>query len=1011
MMETQPGKTFQSDEGSWQQLLGRMLAYSNTKIGEDQISEIIASALDVFANIPNAASVALFSLDPDTFDFHLSRVTPIHTKEAIENNYRMLIDEGAVGNALDSGKVLYWESKKVEEGSPYYMIAPLIVSSGVLGFVLVNLDSPSHTLQQIVLGLTTLFADQFASNLHSARLLRDLQSSQSILEQKIALRTQKIQDSKQELQIILDSVQAGTIIYDTSSARLTNANKVAVELIGKQRKDVIGASRNDFIIPKPEKEASFYARLPKGIPFECLIKRESGELVPVISRVTTVHLGTHEYLIESFVDITELKQAETALRDSEKKFRTIFEKAGIGMSLCDLDAVIIEANDAFAKMLGFSSEELNGIPIEKISHPDDFAKEKVLFAKLKAGNTEHNNFETEKRYLRKNGDIVWGRLTSTFIQDSNGNSIFGLGMVEDITDRKKSEVALIRQTNILNGVADATSSLLTLNAFSSAIYPALESLGKATEVDRVSLYRIDYDKSNGNSQFVNQMYVWDKQAIVPSDGSEILKHVPISEFFPAWYDDLRDGISLHGLVRSLNNSEKDILEKLGVKSFLFVPVIVQEQLWGMLGFDDCETERIWSEVEESILKATATSIGGAILREQQHKELVSAKEKAEEASKIKSILLTNMSHEFRTPLNGILGFTQILRDESPGEEFNELIDGILVSSKRLMSTLNLILNLSELESGKLKTMPQEFCLDTNLNYAIRQFSEDAEDKKIALTFIAKRKGINLIADHRLFSETMKNLIDNAIKYTESGSVKIETDLIEEDLIYWATIKVIDTGIGIEKEQLDFIFQEFRQGSEGLSRRFEGSGLGLTISRKMIELMGGSLSVESKVGEGSVFTVKLPATIAEPEIGEADLIEKEFYQQAAKDRNGAKEDLPSILLVEDNLVNIRLVQIFLMNICKVEFAENAFVALDLIEKNEYPLILIDINLGAGMSGIDLLKKVRKINGYKTIPIVAVTGYALLGDKEQLLDEGFTHYLPKPFNRQELENLVVKLLKQT
>ncbi|MGE5457953.1 MAG: response regulator [Methanococcaceae archaeon] len=390
-------------------------------------------------------------------------------------------------------------------------------------------------------------------------------------------------------------------------------------------------------------------------------------------------------------------------------------------------------------------------------------------------------------------------------------------------------------------------------------------------------------------------------------------------------------------------------------------------------------------------------------------EILQAKEKAEEASRLKSSLLANMNHEFRTPLTGILGFAEIIKEELDGSAASQMAQNIIKSGKRLLNTLTSILDLSELESGRFNVHLDEINLSREARSAVKQFQAVAAQKNLEMqSNIAD--DILVMADSNFIRQIINNLIDNSIKYTSHGKISLEVDsFIDGAGIHFARLKVKDTGIGIRKENQEIIFHEFRQASEGMGRIFEGNGLGLTITKKMVELMKGSISVYSEPGMGSEFSVTLPLVsmrVKEEAKAPAALINKPVQ----KEESEGNKILPEVLLVEDNFINMQVTSLYLRNICRILHARNALTAIKMAASKNYCAILMDINLGAGMNGIEAAKEIKKLDGYKDIPIIAITGYAMAGDKEQLLNEGFTHYIAKPFDKEEIIRLMEEVLIQ-
>jgi PAS domain S-box-containing protein len=395
-------------------------------------------------------------------------------------------------------------------------------------------------------------------------------------------------------------------------------------------------------------------------------------------------------------------------------------------------------------------------------------------------------------------------------------------------------------------------------------------------------------------------------------------------------------------------------------------------------------------------------------------ELIIAKENAEEMSRLKSNFLANMSHELRTPMSAILGFADLLYERLTDPELKEMSEIILSGSNRLTQTLNSILDLSRIEADKFDLKLAISDIVPVIKESIRLFEAIANGKNIKLEFVTSHKSIFSKIDEKLFGQIFNNLINNALKFTKEGSVSVIIDTEIKDGTTYAIIKVKDTGIGISANKLNLIFEPFRQVSEGLSRMYEGTGLGLTLTKRFIEAMHGSIEVESKLNTGTTFTVKLEvkdivtsAGVLKTKFQTKKIPGKEPFNTDIKLMIG--KELPKILIVEDDEISLKAMQIFLRNICTCDSTDDGYNAIELAKKNKYRLILMDIGL-KGIDGIESAKEIKQIPGYKDIPVVAVTAFAMEGDKEKIISESIEYYISKPFDRGEFARLVKDLLNK-
>ena len=385
-------------------------------------------------------------------------------------------------------------------------------------------------------------------------------------------------------------------------------------------------------------------------------------------------------------------------------------------------------------------------------------------------------------------------------------------------------------------------------------------------------------------------------------------------------------------------------------------------------------------------------------------DLIEAKEKAEEMNRVKAYFFANMSHELRTPFVGIVGFSELLSESLQNPEEKEMANQILKSSKRLTETLNKILNVTRLEFDKLEVKLRDIDVIEMIDQLKILFSKSASAKNISIKTKISQDEIVVKTDGRMLDEMITNLLNNAIKYTQDGFIDISAETIVRENKNYLLLKVADTGVGIPKNKQEIIWKECRQVSEGMNRSFEGTGLGLTIIKKYVETLSGKITLESEIGKGSTFIIEIPVEIvSKKEVNKS----KEIVLKQTQNNIEIKSRKPKILYVEDDVIALSYVDKVLKAFYEIDTAFNATIALELANKNIYEAMLLDINLGKGIDGVELMQMMRKINGYNKIPIVAVTAYAAESDRLEFLAKGFTHYLSKPFTSVELRGMLGKI----
>lgn len=374
------------------------------------------------------------------------------------------------------------------------------------------------------------------------------------------------------------------------------------------------------------------------------------------------------------------------------------------------------------------------------------------------------------------------------------------------------------------------------------------------------------------------------------------------------------------------------------------------------------------------------------------RELINAKDIAEQSVRVKEQFLTNMSHEIRTPMNGIIGFARILESTNLDSDQKQSVEAIKRASKNLMTIINDILDFSKIDANKMTFEDVNFSLSKIVNSVMEVLSPISKEKKVKLLCeIDPEINDLLIGDPTRLSQILINLVGNALKFTEKGYVELTVSQQEESEFEAAIqFMVIDTGIGIPIDKIDSIFESFNQASNETTRKFGGTGLGLTITRKLIELQGGKITVESEVSKGSQFSFLIHYKKAQKGIVEPIKLKKE--ELSSNFLKGIK-----ILLVEDNELNQLLaIKVFARWEKEIDIADNGRIAIEKVEKNDYDIILMDIQMPE-MDGNEVAKYIRNNMGYKSnIPIIALTAHATLVEEKRSLESGMNDYLSKPFD---------------
>lgn len=670
------------------------------------------------------------------------------------------------------------------------------------------------------------------------------------------------------------------------------------------------------------------------------VKFVDGELhdLEIIKKKVTDEEGNTLGLIGISLDITERKRTEEELL----KIKTVVEQTADCVVITDRNGTIQYVNKAFTNESGYSREEVIGKTsriLKSGKHSKAFYES--LWKTILSGQVFRATFMNRS----KDGQLFYEFKTITPIKDNHGNITHFVSTAKNITEQYRIEQEILSQKNKFAQLFDNSPIAIAL----------LDSQDKVTVINESfsALFGYYLDEIKGKS--LNDL-------IVPPEFREEAELYSI------------ETMGGNQINRESYRKKKD--GSLAYVQIVGVPVVVNDQTIGFYG-----------------MYVDMTHIKKA------EEELIAAKEKAEEMSRLKSNFLANMSHELRTPLNGILGYAEVLASSLEDEEYAKMSQTIHDSGRRLSETLNLILDLSKAETEKIDIFAKNISILPIVKKVTNHFTEEATKKNLTMEIILSDEDVIANLDANLFERAISNLVNNAIKFTNSGKITVEVGRVQE-LCY---IKIKDTGIGIPDDKIELIWEEFRQVSEGLARRFEGTGLGLTIAKRIIELMGGTITVESTVGVGSVFTVKFSTSTSATETDQLKN-EDESIAQKQKTSQSAISPFSSILYVEDDLINQNVVKFYLKNLYSIETARDGISALQLVAEKKYDLILMDINLGGTMDGMAVTKEIRKMAQYLSTPIIAVTAYAMESDKKEFLSGGCSHYLAKPFERNQLLNLL-------
>ena len=628
-------------------------------------------------------------------------------------------------------------------------------------------------------------------------------------------------------------------------------------------------------------------------------------------------------------------------------FRELFEGAPIGMAIVALDERFLRVNASFCRMVGYSNEELHQRTAEDITFPDDIETGRQLAQSLLDGTARYTG---DKRYVHKNGEVLWVSRTASIIRDEHGEPQHFLLMVEDISERKASEAALEASRRQLQIALDANQLIMDN---SQDVICTVSADGRFLSVNAACEELWGYKPA----ELVGRRY--------------------IDLVFEADRPDTEAGVK--GLLAG--GKVTDFVNRYVRKDGTLVDV-----LWSAT----------WS-AKDRIMFCVAHDVTD---RARIEKELRDAKEEADRANHAKSDFLSRMSHELRTPLNSILGFGQLLDRQSPTETQRPRIRYILSAGRHLLNLINEVLDISRIEAGTLQLSVEPVCLEEAIGEALDLMRPLAAERTIALTAHCSLDNTTyVLADRQRLKQVLLNLLSNAVKYTAvQGSVTISFDQSGTDL---TRISVRDTGAGIPVEKLARLFTPFdRLGAE--QSAVEGTGLGLALCQRLVQAMHGLIGVNSTLGNGSTFWLDLPQS-------KSPLQTLADCRSGSASDPQISHDSRRILYIEDNFSNVTLVDQMLAERPAVELmtAMQGRVGLELARQHSPDLILLDLHL-PDVPGWQVLAQLKADQLTREIPVVIISADATAPQIKRLLSSGARAYLTKPIDIVEFFRVIDEVL---
>ncbi|WP_413164368.1 GAF domain-containing protein [Capilliphycus salinus ALCB114379] len=866
----------------------------------------------------------------------------------------------------------------------------------------------------------------------------------------------QLRNSKQLLQLVIDNIPQLIFWKDCNSIYL-GCNRNFAQLVGLHTPEEI-VGKTDYDLPWAKKSLISRRALENDLLEYHLIEAQlnlEGNPIWLDTHKIPLHdvEGNFIGILSTYEDITERKQAEEKLRASQTSLATAQRVAHVGNWELDFPSQKISWSEELFRIFG--RDPAQGEPryreLIKLIHPQD----RSLWQHHVRHFLKFGQFtEFDCRILRPDGSFRHIEARGQGILNHQNQLIRAVGTTLDITERKRSEQALRNMaererafSKVLRRMRQSLDLQTIFNSTTAELQEALNS-------DRVVIYQFSPDWSGKFvAESVGEQWRPLLNSTAPSstventvndDQCTVQDLVSIQD---TYLKDTQGGLYRQGVTYlCVNDIYKadfsdcyiELLEQFQAKAYITVPIFCGTQLWGLLATYQNSRFREWEEAEIRMMVQIGIQLGVAVQQaellaktQQQAKELTLAKESADTANKAKSEFLANMSHELRTPLNAILGFTQLMNNDiNLSEDDQQYLNIISQSGEYLLHLINDILEMSKIEAGQVLLNENSFDLHRLLNNLEEMLQLKAKSKGLKLLFDCDTNVPQFIqTDEKKLRQVLINLLNNAIKFTESGSVTLRVrsqrgiyhnftcccepkhitklsslspenipsepptnsrDSVDLIPVYF---EVEDTGLGIASHELNQLFEAFTQTETGL-KSSEGTGLGLPISQRFVQLMGGEITVCSQPGVGSIFAFEI-------QVKQTD---KNSIQRVDSNRKisglAPQQPIYKLLVVEDKFTNRLLLLKLLQSVgFDVKEAKNGQEAITIWSIWQPDLIFMDIRMPV-MNGYEATQYIKSTpQGNQTI-IVALTASAFEEDRQMILSAGCDDFIRKPFQEEEL-----------
>ncbi len=680
-------------------------------------------------------------------------------------------------------------------------------------------------------------------------------------------------------------------------------------------------------------------------------------------------------------DISKQKNYENQIKREKAFLEHLIDSTPAAIAITSPDGTISMVNREFTNLFGYTSEEAVNNNIDDLVVPDDKKQEAIRIDNFSKGIKKEIKATVRQD---KSGHKIHVSLVATAIV-MNEEIIAHLGIYRDITTERKNQLL----QEILFNISSAALKQYDIKE----IYPIIVSeLSKIWDTNNFFIALYDKNKETLSLPFF-------------ADEKDNFYEIPTKKTITGWVINNNKSVLLKENDLKLLEESGDI-DLIGTqcKVWMGVPLKVENDTIGVMCLQDYHDENKFNPDDLYVMNFIANQIALALQRRMMLDNLITARQNAEEAALSKQFFMSTMSHEIRTPLNEVIGITNLLLQGNPRDDQMDYIKTLKFSGNHLLTLVNDVLDYNKMESGKIVFEQTQFNLSDFLEEIMRSYSFRSKAKHI--DFEIKKTSnvpIEVIGDPIRLNQILSNLLSNALKFTNEGSITVTIkELNRTTNQSKMEFSVSDTGIGIAADKHTHIFESFTQAASDTTRHYGGTGLGLAICKKLIELQGGSISIESEPGKGSIFSFILTFGISEKksQSTSADIPESFIGLEGKK-----------ILVAEDNKINFFVANKFLTSWgIIVTHAENGQLALNLLEKETFDLILMDLHMPV-MDGIEATRIIRQSDDpkIKDIPIVALTAAIMSESHDKIEDLKINDYVLKPFKPHDLFERIMRNIR--